>query len=1114
MPPAPTPVVSHKDEEQDCPVCLEPLSFSFRLPGEKPHVVPDCGHALHEACFTAVYGPLPGQRTGGGGPARKPSSLGVCGVCRRPMKVGGDGEAKSNKIAALTGMGERATGPGLYPGRDGANGAARAHGGGHSTRSPAPVDPNEDDALEQSRPGGDVVAPAIQVRAEFPTLHRTHDPTQPLTCIVVVELPARRQPPPQSQQIHDPPPYRAPSVMRSTQQQQQQQGGSPHGGASPVPSPLHRQPSGSSLGQRAASPHDSMMSGGPSIYNASAPNTTNNNANNAAFAAITEDLRARIIDWKGHPLSGPNGMGPLQLFDILSLRRESQVREFYVYLFREAIICVLEERKRSLGRLLSAGSGTSAFTDNGSIASGVTAAPGKGVLRLKGRIYIRHIRRVSDTSAASELSLTIDMEDERLDSFILIFKNRASLENWRVTITQLVAHFQQSQGQRSVSLMDMDNDFGTQSQNGSIRREPTLPQGYAPNSKAARLLNGGGSSTDGGSSTQDSLMGSGRSTSISSAATTSGPPGFHGGMGGAIPEETGAELETHHIHGHGYAHSAHSQGRSEYGSTSTPVPVPVGGRGGDAGAQEPLPHAPLDLILVLSLPPSRSGSGDLKLRVIRSSLDFVVANMGRRDRLSLVTFEVGAGAAGRVRKTPFLVAGRAQGRARLQRFIDSMGEEIVEGHNHGPNRDEFAVRGSKDEKTDVVTAVNHGLDVVLQRKSKNPVSGMILVSDAADSTRRAQMDLVLARAEAGNLPIHSFGYGRAHDPASLWLMSNHTNGTYTFVKDWYDLRDCLAGCIGGMMSIGLTNMKLHMKIVDGQRFRIRKVSGAPNAILSSDGRDVDVELGELRFGERKEMLVELELDNREGMRGGNGMVAGGRGGAMSATDEFNARMGLDGLSLGDSPANLMDGMMDGMIDEVPVFEVDGGFFDPGAAKTVARLAHPVLLTVTLVPPAPGAAGAKAAAAAGSDPVIVRRRMELLASDMITRALVLVSKKNYPQAQRIMAETKRILHTVLSSITATLPPPGSSGTRSRREVLAFASVRTLQSVLADIAVLAEALEENLDMFAHDQRNFGAQQAMILRDQKAWTGRTPTEKLFWTTDNSIELVTRSTDWVSRD
>ncbi|KAH9956290.1 hypothetical protein BC827DRAFT_806897 [Russula dissimulans] len=48
---APLPVVSSHDsseEEEECPVCLEPLSFSFRLPGEKPHIVPECGHSLHQ----------------------------------------------------------------------------------------------------------------------------------------------------------------------------------------------------------------------------------------------------------------------------------------------------------------------------------------------------------------------------------------------------------------------------------------------------------------------------------------------------------------------------------------------------------------------------------------------------------------------------------------------------------------------------------------------------------------------------------------------------------------------------------------------------------------------------------------------------------------------------------------------------------------------------------------------------------------------------------------------------------------------------------------------------------------------------------------------------------
>lgn len=49
MPPLPV-VTNHSvvEDDDECPVCLEPLSFSFRLPGEKPHIVPECGHALHE----------------------------------------------------------------------------------------------------------------------------------------------------------------------------------------------------------------------------------------------------------------------------------------------------------------------------------------------------------------------------------------------------------------------------------------------------------------------------------------------------------------------------------------------------------------------------------------------------------------------------------------------------------------------------------------------------------------------------------------------------------------------------------------------------------------------------------------------------------------------------------------------------------------------------------------------------------------------------------------------------------------------------------------------------------------------------------------------------------
>ncbi|KAG6334666.1 hypothetical protein ID866_4415, partial [Astraeus odoratus] len=900
MPPAPVPILSSHDpldDEQECPVCLEPLSFSFRLPGEKPHVVPECGHSLHEACFTAVYGPPPGQSRSA---TPRKSNLGVCGVCRRPMKITDGDNSKTNKLAALTGMGDAHVSA-VYTGRD-SQGTRPGRSPAAHTYNPTDDDPVDPVVSVKSNPADTqyIVTPSIQVRPEFSTIVRSSEPCQPLTCIVIIELPARRG------HTHIPSPLMTESY------------GIRNGASQHPRNDVDQQttPRASDRSQQSTPCPEGWTPRNGSDVDLSRYASNLPSEEDSPFSAIVDDLRNRIIDWKGHALSG---LGPLLMYDLLSVRRDALVREFFVYLFKEAIICVVEEKKRSLGRFLS----SPAFNES-TTASTTSTSPSRGVLRLKGRIYVRHIKRLT-TSTAGDLSLTIEMEDERLDSFILVFKDRSSLDAWRSQIQSLVALFQQQQSNPqppSFDRVDIE-EFG-----GSA--------------KAARMLSGSTAST--ATSAADSLQGFTRSTTSSSTSH------------GSAPRQVQNKLQTLGEEDPLVNYDAHSSGLVTPHVSSGP-----------SNSLAPLPHPPLDLMLIVSLPPPNAprSTAALKVRVIKTSLDFVLASLGTKDRLSLVTFEVGTG--GRVRRTPYLCVGRMQSRERLQKFID----EIARSDEPGLE-DEFLVRASKDEKTDVVTAVNHGLDVVLQRKSRNPVSGMILVSDAADSTRRAQMDLVLARAEAANMPIHSFGYGRSHDPASLWLMSNHTSGTYTFVKDWYDLRGCLAGCVGGMMSIGLHNMKLHMRIVDTQRFRIRKVSGGPTSILSTDGQNVDIDVGELRYGECKEMLIECELDNSETRR-----LAANQNGkrTLNATDQFVQSMGLDSLTIDDS-ADLVDGMMDRMIDEVPVFEVDGSFYDPAAGRHISRLAHPVLLTITLLPMNPSTSPKLPKP---SDPVIVRRRMELLAS---------------------------------------------------------------------------------------------------------------------------------------
>ena len=543
-------------------------------------------------------------------------------------------------------MGDSRAAP-LYPGRDTPTNA-------RNRVPPKPYDPSADDPIDHASSLKSasldhqqyIVTPSIQVRPEFSSLTRTADISQPLTCIVVVELPGKRP----SSSVPGP-------VMNDLYGRSSSTGHrSEPASAAPSPGPDHVRHRRTFDDPPRSGRQMSLPASVSTDYNNDTDSVTYTNSaiilseEDSPFSAITEDLRNRIIDWKGHPLSD---LGPLQLYDLLSVRRDTAVREFYVYLFKEAIICVVEEKKRGLGRLLQTASESSAASISGS---------SKGVLRLKGRIYVRHIKNVTASSAAGEMSLTIDMEDE-MASFILIFKERSNLEAWKNHVLALVQHFQQNHG---IS-------------RPPPARVPDLEE-FGGSQKAMRMLSG---STGTSSSTTDSILnGSGRSTLSSSTS-------HHSGMG--VPSWQNAKLAT-------LGEDDELNGYDSPFNLVTPHTS-----SGPSNSLTPLPHPPMDLILVVSLPPPTTlpSTAQLKIRVIKTSLDFLVASMGAKDRLSIVTFEVGVG--GKVRKTPFLSVNRTASRERLEKFIQEIGMRIDE------TQDEFLVRGSKEEKTDVVTAVNHGI---------------------------------------------------------------------------------------------------------------------------------------------------------------------------------------------------------------------------------------------------------------------------------------------------------------------------------------------------------------------------------------------------------------------
>lgn len=88
------------EDDETCPVCLE--SLSIRLAGEKPHIVPVCGHKLHAECFETAYGAneekVPENLMGSvRRPGTRKKPLGICGICRSELKISEDGGGRDSE---------------------------------------------------------------------------------------------------------------------------------------------------------------------------------------------------------------------------------------------------------------------------------------------------------------------------------------------------------------------------------------------------------------------------------------------------------------------------------------------------------------------------------------------------------------------------------------------------------------------------------------------------------------------------------------------------------------------------------------------------------------------------------------------------------------------------------------------------------------------------------------------------------------------------------------------------------------------------------------------------------------------------------------------------------
>lgn len=163
-----------------------------------------------------------------------------------------------------------------------------------------------------------------------------------------------------------------------------------------------------------------------------------------------------------------------------------------------------------------------------------------------------------------------------------------------------------------------------------------------------------------------------------------------------------------------------SSNTSSYGAGRSVTTAPTDYTGTTKNGMPMSFHVPMDIVVVVPISSSMQG---VKISLVRDALKFMVQNLGERDRMGLVTFGSGGGG------------------------VPIVGMTTKAWNGWSGVLGSIRPVGQKSHRADVVEGANVAMDLLMQRKSNNPIATILLISDSSTSDAES-VDFVVSRAEA------------------------------------------------------------------------------------------------------------------------------------------------------------------------------------------------------------------------------------------------------------------------------------------------------------------------------------------------------------------------------
>jgi len=148
-----------------------------------------------------------------------------------------------------------------------------------------------------------------------------------------------------------------------------------------------------------------------------------------------------------------------------------------------------------------------------------------------------------------------------------------------------------------------------------------------------------------------------------------------------------------------------------------------------------------------------------------------------------------------------------------------------------------------------------GLDIMEQRRQKNKVASILVLTDGQDASTHARLPSLISRAERAHCSIYAFGFGADHDARLMTELAEQARTPFSFVEDTEaKIREAFAGTVGGLLSVVAQDIKLTLK------FHVQ-LEALHTPFVTDHVSDTErtVTIPDVFAGERRDLLIELAV---------------------------------------------------------------------------------------------------------------------------------------------------------------------------------------------------------------------------------------------------------------